>query len=149
VRDNLDPRTDDVNTRSCRTLGRFALYMHDYGLDKFDEAFRGDVACWNASAASPAALLAACSNSSVNRAYTWWCNKRPGNPCVFNCPNQVRERGGLWGGYRGWKGYQPVAQGWWRRGPSYLRGGGVGVGLGGVGFRAVGFKPPAAHMHGM
>jgi hypothetical protein len=102
VRDTLDPRTDDVNTRSCRTIGRFALYMHDYGLDKFDEAFRGDVACWNASATSPGQLLAACSNSSMNRAYTWWCNKRPGNPCVFNCPNQVcvRGGGGCWEGGR-------------------------------------------------
>jgi hypothetical protein len=35
----------------------------------------------------------------VNRAYTWWCNKRPGNPCVFNCPNQVSWEGG--GGGRG------------------------------------------------
>jgi hypothetical protein len=43
VRDDLDPRTDNVNQRSCRTIGRFALYMHDYGLDKFDEAFRGDL----------------------------------------------------------------------------------------------------------
>lgn len=80
----LDPRVDNRGSRSCRTIGQFAVYMHDFGLDKFDSRFRDDVSCWNGSAAG-------CAASAPDRGYTWWCNRRPNNPCVYGCPNQVDE----------------------------------------------------------
>lgn len=89
VRANLRPRTDDRSQRTCRTLGAFAVYMHDYGLDQFDSRFRDDGACWNVTAYGSADPLIANCSQGVNRNFTWWCNKRPNNPCVFNCPNQV------------------------------------------------------------
>lgn len=90
-RTNLRPRTDNRHERVCRTIGSFAVYMHDFGLDQFDSRFRDDAACWNVSAANTSApLLGNCSQVARNRHYTWWCNKRPNNPCVFGCPNQVR-----------------------------------------------------------
>lgn len=89
-RANLHPRTDNRTERVCRTIGAFAVYMHDYGLDQFDSRFRDDIACWNVSAYNTSEpLLGNCSSITRNRHYTWWCNKRPNNPCVFNCPNQV------------------------------------------------------------
>jgi hypothetical protein len=89
-RSSLNPRTDDRSQRVCRTLGSFAVYMHDYGLDQFDSRVRDDGSCWNVTAAnSSQPLLDSCSNTTRNRHYTWWCNKRPNNPCVFGCPNQV------------------------------------------------------------
>lgn len=81
----LDARVDDRSSRSARTIGQFAVYMHDFGLDKFDARFRDDAACWNGTAA---ACVAA---ASADRNYTWWCNRRPNNPCVYGCPNQVDE----------------------------------------------------------
>ena len=91
VRANIRPRTDNRTQRVCRTIGSFAVYMHDYGLDQFDSRFRDDSSCWNVSALnSSEALLSACNPTLRNRKYTWWCNKRPNNPCVFGCPNQVR-----------------------------------------------------------
>jgi len=89
VRSALDPRVDDRSARQCRTIGQFAVYMHDFGLDQFDARFRDDKACWNGSAAGCAAPAAPA--ESPDRAYTWWCNRRPNNPCVFGCPNQVDE----------------------------------------------------------
>lgn len=85
-RSALDPRVDDRGARSCRTIGQFAVYMHDFGLDKFDARFRDDVACWNGT-------LAACAAASPqpDRGYSWWCNRRPNNPCVYGCPHQVDE----------------------------------------------------------
>jgi hypothetical protein len=89
-RSSLNPRTDDRSQRVCRTLGSFAVYMHDFGLDQFDSRFRDDAACWNVTAASSSQpLLDSCSGTTRNRHYTWWCNKRPNNPCVFGCPDQV------------------------------------------------------------
>lgn len=84
----LRPRTDDRSNRTCRTIGAFAVYMHDFGLSKFDSRFRDDQACWNGTFANDSSLSTMC-GSSIDRHYTWWCNKRPNNPCVFNCPNQV------------------------------------------------------------
>lgn len=85
-RTSLDPRVDDRGSRTCRTIGQFAVYMHDFGLDKFDARFRDDAACWNGTAAGCAAAA-----PSTDRGYTWWCNRRPNNPCVYGCPNQVDE----------------------------------------------------------
>lgn len=83
----LSPREDNRSGHVCRTLGDFAVYMHDFGLEHFDVNFRRDGACWNGTD------IAGCYESSgdVERGYTWWCNKRPNNPCVFNCPTQVEE----------------------------------------------------------
>lgn len=89
-RASLKPRTDDRNLRVCRTIGAFAVYMHDFGLDKFDSRFRDDVQCWNATGFGTGDNLTSGCSSVIDRHYTWWCNKRPNNPCVFNCPNQVR-----------------------------------------------------------
>lgn len=89
-RSALNPRTDDRGNRVCRTIGSFAVYMHDYGLDKFDSRFRDDMACWNVTAFNDSTPLQSSCNNTADRQYTWWCNKRPNNPCVFNCPNQVR-----------------------------------------------------------
>lgn len=61
--------------------------MHDYGLEHFDNNFRKDAACWSGTNISDCLT----SIVGVDRGYTWWCNKRPNNPCVFNCPTQVRE----------------------------------------------------------
>jgi hypothetical protein len=87
-RSQLQPRTDDRNNRTCRTIGAFAVYMHDFGLNKFDSRFRDDQDCWNSTFSNNSAVPASC-GGDVDRHYTWWCNKRPNNPCVFNCPNQV------------------------------------------------------------
>lgn len=59
--------------------------MHDFGLEHFDVNFRKDGRCWNGTD------IAQCNApiAGVERGYTWWCNKRPNNPCVFNCPTQV------------------------------------------------------------
>jgi len=86
-RATLSPRNDDRSTHICRTLGDFAVYMHDFGLKHFDVNFRKDVACWNGSDIEKCFVTI----PGVERGYTWWCNKRPNNPCVFNCPTQVRE----------------------------------------------------------
>lgn len=85
IRSSLAPRIDDRSKRICRTIGDFAVYMHDFGFEHFDVNFRKDADCWNGSS------IAACFNEipSVERGYTWWCNKRPLSPCVFNCPTQV------------------------------------------------------------
>jgi hypothetical protein len=97
IRKDLKPRSDNRSQRVCRTIGSFAVYMHDYGLDQFDSRFRDDAACWNVSAVnSSAALLGNCSQTMRNRHYTWWCNKRPNNPCVFGCPNQVCDNIDMW-----------------------------------------------------
>jgi hypothetical protein len=82
----LDPRVDDRGSRTCRTIGQFAVYMHDFGLDKFDARFRDDAACWNGTAAACVPAVA-----PRDRGYTWWCNRRPNNPCVYGCPHQVDE----------------------------------------------------------
>lgn len=89
VRANLKPRTDNRTQRVCRTIGSFAVYMHDYGLDQFDSRLRDDAACWNVSAYNTSETLLGNCTGNKNRQYTWWCNKRPNNPCVHNCPNQV------------------------------------------------------------
>lgn len=85
ARDLLNPRADDRSLRLCRTIGDFAVYMHDFGLEHFDVNFRKDGRCWNGTD------IAQCNApiAGVERGYTWWCNKRPNNPCVFNCPTQV------------------------------------------------------------
>jgi hypothetical protein len=62
--------------------------MHDFGLSKFDSRFRDDQHCWNGTFSNETSVSASC-GGAVDRDYTWWCNKRPNNPCVFNCPNQV------------------------------------------------------------
>lgn len=88
-RSNINPRTDDRSKRTCRTIGSFAVYMHDFGLDKFDSRFRDDASCWNVTAFNTSTSLEGNCSQPVDRHYTWWCNKRPNNPCVFNCPNQA------------------------------------------------------------
>lgn len=88
-RSSLRPRTDDRSKHICRTIGSFAVYMHDFGLDQFDSRFRDDQACWNVTAYNDSSPLIEHCTLDVDRHYTWWCNKRPNNPCVFNCPNQV------------------------------------------------------------
>jgi hypothetical protein len=85
TRSTLLPREDDRSKRICRTIGDFAVYMHDYGLEHFDNNFRKDAACWSGTNISDCLT----SIVGVDRGYTWWCNKRPNNPCVFNCPTQV------------------------------------------------------------
>ncbi|KAI8471295.1 MAG: hypothetical protein J3K34DRAFT_236056 [Monoraphidium minutum] len=85
-RASLVPRAQDRSSSICRTIGDFAVYMHDFGLEHFDVNFRKDQACWNGSSIDSCLV----SQVGVQRGYTWWCNKRPNNPCVFNCPTQVR-----------------------------------------------------------
>lgn len=87
-RSQLRPRTDDRSNRTCRTIGAFAVYMHDFGLSKFDSRFKDDQSCWNGTFYNESSVYDSC-GGTVDRHYTWWCNKRPNNPCVFNCPNQV------------------------------------------------------------
>lgn len=84
-RQNLDPRRDDRSLRVCRTVGDFAVYMHDFGFEHFDINFREDADCWNGTSITNCGTA----SQTVQRGYTWWCNKRPNNPCVFNCPTQV------------------------------------------------------------
>jgi hypothetical protein len=64
------------------------VYMHDFGLSEFDSRFRDDQDCWNSTSSNSSAVPTSC-GADADRHYTWWCNKRPNNPCVFNCPNQV------------------------------------------------------------
>lgn len=84
-RATLSARTDDRSARTCRTLGDFAVYMHDFGLQYFDGNFRKDMACWNGTDINGCFTTPV----GVERGYTWWCNKQLNNPCVFNCPTQV------------------------------------------------------------
>jgi hypothetical protein len=84
----MDARVDNRSSRSIRTIGQFAVYMHDFALDKFDARFRDDAGCWNGTAAN---CTAAGEAAARDRGYTWWCNRQPNNPCVFGCPNQVDE----------------------------------------------------------
>lgn len=86
MRQSLNPRHDNRSAHVCRTIGDFAVYMHDFGFEHFDVNFREDVMCWNGT------NIQSCQGAAqgVERGYTWWCNKRPHNPCVFNCPTQVR-----------------------------------------------------------